>query len=58
MAEVKDMSIHLTAEKLTAELKDMDIYKGFYENLQVSQKIHIWKILLKKKLITSILYHV
>ncbi|KAF6200014.1 hypothetical protein GE061_006313 [Apolygus lucorum] len=34
MAEVKDMSIHLTAERLTTELKDMDIYKGFYENLQ------------------------
>lgn len=37
MAEVKDMSIHLTAERLTTELKSMDIYKGFYENLQVSQ---------------------
>lgn len=39
MAGVTD-SIHLTTEKLTADLKKMTVYKTFYENLQklVSQK--------------------
>jgi len=35
MEELKDKSLHLTAEKLTEELQKMDNYNGFYEKLQV-----------------------
>lgn len=35
MEELKDKSLHLTAEKLAEELQKMDNYKGFHEKLQV-----------------------
>lgn len=35
MEELKDKSLHLTAEKLTEELQKMDNYNRFYEDLQV-----------------------
>lgn len=35
MEELKDKSLHLTAEKLAEELQKMDIYNEFYEDLQV-----------------------
>uniref|UniRef100_A0A1B6D6P0 Rab-GAP TBC domain-containing protein n=2 Tax=Clastoptera arizonana TaxID=38151 RepID=A0A1B6D6P0_9HEMI len=34
MDDMKDKSIHLTAEKLAEEIKNMKIYKGFYGDLQ------------------------
>jgi len=42
MEELKDKSLHLTAEKLAEELQKMDIYNEFYEDLQVGNLyIHI-----------------
>lgn len=35
MEELKDKSLHLTAEKLAEELQKMDNYKEFHEKLQV-----------------------
>ncbi|XP_022169785.1 TBC1 domain family member 19 [Myzus persicae] len=35
MEELKDKSLHLTAEKLAEELQKMDIYNEFYEDLQM-----------------------
>lgn len=40
MEELKDKSLHLTAEKLAEELQKMDNYSTFYENLQVSYYIN------------------
>lgn len=36
MEELKDKSLHLTAEKLAEELQKMDNYSRFHEDLQVS----------------------
>lgn len=35
MEELKDKSLHLTAEKLAEELQKMDNYNRFYKDLQV-----------------------
>lgn len=35
MEELKDKSLHLTAEKLSEELQKMENYNRFNENLQV-----------------------
>ncbi|XP_039278684.1 TBC1 domain family member 19 [Nilaparvata lugens] len=35
MGDLKDKSIHLTAEKLAEEIKGMKVYKDFYKDLQV-----------------------
>lgn len=35
MEELKDKSLHLTAEKLAEEVPKMDDYNEFYEDLQV-----------------------
>lgn len=42
MEELKDKSLHLTAEKLAEELQKMDIYNEFYEDLQVLYKIFMY----------------
>jgi hypothetical protein len=39
MEELKDKSLHLTAEKLAEELQKMDNYTTFYEDLQASKFI-------------------
>lgn len=36
MEELKDKSLHLTAEKLAEELQKMEDYSKIYEDLQVS----------------------
>jgi len=40
MEELKDKSLHLTAEKLAEELQKMEHYNRFYEDLQV----HTWNV--------------
>lgn len=41
MEELKDKSLHLTAEKLAEEVPKMDDYNGFYEDLQVCLPIKL-----------------
>lgn len=36
MEELKDKSLHLTAEKLAEELQKMEDYSKIYDDLQVS----------------------
>lgn len=46
MSELKDKSIHLTAEKLAEEIKVMKVYKNFYTDLQVRVCCTIFFVLL------------
>jgi hypothetical protein len=36
MDDMKDKSIHFTAQKLTEEIQNMTVYKKFYSQIQVS----------------------
>jgi len=36
MDDMKDKSIHFTAQKLTEEIQNMPVYKKFYSQIQVS----------------------
>lgn len=39
MDDMKDRSIHFTAQKLSDDIQNMNLYKNFYADLQVSMKI-------------------
>lgn len=39
MDSMKDRSIHFTAQKLSEDIKHMNLYKNFYTDLQV--KTHL-----------------
>jgi hypothetical protein len=46
MDDMKDKSIHFTAQKLTEEIQNMPAYKKFYSGIQVSLR-NIMNILIK-----------
>jgi hypothetical protein len=41
MDDMKDKSIHFTAQKLTKEIQNMPVYKKFYSQIQVSLRFII-----------------
>lgn len=41
---MKDRSIHFTAQKLSDDIQNMNLYKNFYADLQVNLKIKIYPI--------------
>jgi hypothetical protein len=41
MDDMKDKSIHFTAQKLTEEIQNMPVYKKFYSQIQVSLRFII-----------------
>jgi len=41
MDDMKDKSIHFTAQKLTEEIQNMPVYKKFYSQIQVSLRVII-----------------
>jgi hypothetical protein len=46
MDDMKDKSIHFTAQKLTKEIQNMPVYKKFYSQIQVSLRFIIITIII------------
>jgi hypothetical protein len=41
MDNLKDKSIHFTAQTISEEIRQMPMYKGFYNEVQVYAMFHI-----------------
>jgi len=48
MDDMKDKSIHFTAQKLTEEIQNMPVYKKFYSQIQVSLRFIIVVVVISK----------